>query len=200
MSEVAAIGNQRTEHEEKEKRLRAIFRHDLGKISSIWNKLFLCPKVWENAFKRLSFWNVVILSESSLKCHPICVLINMTVSRTHKSSKAFKRKLSVIEPWKITGKRGNKDVIVSFVISLHWAEHNNTFWLVTTLDVQKKALLYKGGVGDRKCMLFSGNLPTTEVWSLLLIALELGTQNSPVNTKILAILKTQIFVVKKKGL
>ena len=35
MSEVAAIGNQRTEHEEKEKRLRAIFRHDLGKISSI---------------------------------------------------------------------------------------------------------------------------------------------------------------------
>ena len=148
----------------------------------------------KTTFKRLSFWNVVILSESSLKCHPICVLINMTVSRTHKSSKAFKRKLSVIEPWKITGKRGNKDVIVSFVISLHWA-HNNTFWLVTTLDVQKKALLYKGGVGDRKCMLFSGNLPTTEVWSLLLIALELGTQNSPVNTKILAILKTQIFVV-----
>ena len=107
----------------------------------------------KTTFKRLSFWNVVILSESSLKCHPICVLINMTVSRTHKSSKAFKRKLSVIEPWKITGKRGNKDVIVSFVISLHWA-HNNTFWLVTTLDVQKKALLYKGGVGDRKCMLF----------------------------------------------
>ena len=75
---------------------------------------------------------------------------------------------------------------------------------MTTLDVQKKALLYKGGVGDRKCMLFSGNLPTTEVWSLLLIALELGTQNSPVNSKILAILKTQIFVVhkatQKKGL
>ena len=55
---------------------------------------------------------------------------------------------------------------------------------------------------------FSGNLPTTEVWSLLLIALELGTQNSrrcpPVNSKILAILKTQIFVVhkatQKKGL
>ena len=108
-------------------------------------------------------WNVVILSESSLKCHPICVLINMTVSRTHKSSKAFKRKLSVIEPWKITGKRGNKDVIVSFVISLHWGAHNNTFWLVTTLDVQKRRSYTREELVTENACFFSGNLPTTEV-------------------------------------
>ena len=127
----------------------------------------------KTTFKKLSFWNVVILSESSLKCHPICVLINMTVSRTHKSSKAFKRKLSVIEPWKITGKRGNKDVIVSFVISLHWA-HNNTFWLVTTLDVKKKRSYTREELVTENACFFLGTCPPPkfEVSSLSHLNLE----------------------------
>ena len=35
MSDIAAVGDQITEQQEKEKRLRSIFRHDLGKITSI---------------------------------------------------------------------------------------------------------------------------------------------------------------------
>ena len=98
----------------------------------------------------------------------------MTVSRTHKSSKAFKRKLSVIEPWKITGKRGNKDVIVSFVISLHWAEHNNTFWLVTTLDVQKRRSYTREELVTENACFFLGTCPPPkfEVSSLSHLNLE----------------------------